>query len=281
MTTPTTQAQSWLDTFGEALARGDASAAASLFEEDCYWRDLVSFTWNIKTAEGREAVRGMLEATLATRPSNWRVEGDASEAGGVTEAWFTFETAVARGKGLLRLKGDRCWTLLTTMVELKGFEERRRAAREQGVEHGVHPGRKSWAELRAQEAAELGFTKQPYVLVVGGGQGGIALGARLRRLGVPAIIVEKNARPGDSWRKRYKALCLHAPVWYAPLPYLPFPPNWPVFSPKDKIGDWLEMYTKIMELNYWGSTTCKSAYHDEQAKEWTVVVEREGKEITL
>ncbi|MBV8915237.1 MAG: NAD(P)/FAD-dependent oxidoreductase, partial [Acetobacteraceae bacterium] len=61
----------------------------------------------------------------------------------------------------------------------------------------------------------------------------------------------------------------------------PFPPNWPVFSPKDKIGDWLEMYTKIMELNYWGSTTCKSAHYDEQAKEWTVVVEREGKEITL
>src|SRR4051812_46978443 len=168
MTTPTTQAQSWLDTFGEALPRGDASAAASLFEEDCYWRDLVSFTWNIKTAEGREAVRGMLEATLAaTRPSHWRVEGDASEAGGVTEAWFTFETAAARGKGLLRLKGDRCWTLLTTMVELKGFEERRGAAREQGVEHGVHPGRKSWAELRAQEAAELGFTKQPYVLSSG------------------------------------------------------------------------------------------------------------------
>src|SRR3954452_16507482 len=282
MTTPTTQAQSWLDTFGEALARGDASAAASLFEEDCYWRDLVSFTWNIKTAEGREAVRSMLEATLAaTRPSNWRVEGDASEAGGVTEAWFTFETAAARGKGLLRLKGDRCWTLLTTMVELKGFEEPRGASREHGVEHGVFPGRKSWAELRAQEAAELGFTKQPYVLVVGGGQGGIALGARLRRLGVPAIIVEKNARPGDSWRKRYKSLCLHDPVWYAPLPYLPFPDHWPVFSPKDKIGDWLEMYTRVMALNYWTSTTAKSARDDEDAGEWIVVVEREGADVTL
>src|SRR4051812_16337274 len=282
MTTPTTQAQSWLDTFGEALARGDASAAASLFEEDCYWRDLVSFTWNIKTAEGREAVRGMLEATLAaTRPSNWRIEGDASEAGGVTEAWFTFETAAARGKGLLRLKGDRCWTLLTTMVELKGFEEARGASREHGVEHGVFPGRKSWAELRAQEAAELGNTEQPYALVVGGGQGGIALGARLRRLGVPAIIVEKNARPGDSWRKRYKSLCLHDPVWYDHLPYLPFPDHWPVFSPKDKIGDWLEMYTRVMELNYWGSTTCKKARYDEAAGEWVVEVERDGVPVTL
>jgi hypothetical protein len=82
----------------------------------------------------------------------------------------------------------------------------------------------------------------------------IALGARLRRLNVPAIIIEKNERPGDSWRKRYKSLCLHDPVWYDHLPYLPFPEHWPVFSSKDKIADWLEMYTRVMELNYWGST---------------------------
>jgi putative flavoprotein involved in K+ transport len=98
---------------------------------------------------------------------------------------------------------------------------------------------------------------------------------------VPTIILERNARPGDSWRNRYKSLCLHDPVWYDHLPYLPFPPNWPVFSPKDKIGDWLEMYTKIMELNYWTSSTCRKAGFDEKAREWMVVVEREGKEITL
>ena len=103
-------------------------------------------------------------------------------------------------------------------------------------------------------------------VIVGGGQGGIALGARLRRLGVPTLIVEKNERPGDSWRKRYKSLCLHDPVWYDHLPYLPFPDHWPVFSPKDKIGDWLEMYTKVMELNYWSSTTrCKARYDEADA----------------
>jgi putative flavoprotein involved in K+ transport len=36
-----------------------------------------------------------------------------------------------------------------------------------------------------------------------------------------------------------------------------------VFAPKDKIGDWLEMYTKVMELNYWASTTAKKATFDE------------------
>ena len=79
------------------------------------------------------------------------------------------------------------------------------------------------------------------MLIVGGGQGGIGLGARLKRLGVPTLIVDALPRPGDAWRKRYKSLCLHDPVWYDHLPYLPFPDHWPVFTPKDKIGDWLEI----------------------------------------
>ena len=65
--------------------------------------------------------------------------------------------------------------------------------------------------------------------------------------------MDKHGRPGDQWRSRYKSLCLHDPVWYDHLPYLKFPDNWPVFSPKDKIADWLESYTKIMELNYWAA----------------------------
>ena len=169
----------------------------------------------------------------------------------------------------------------TSLVELKGFEEAKGATRPKGVEHGASHERKTWAERRAEEQAQLGTTDQPYCLIVGGGQGGIILGARLRRLGVPTIIVEKNEKPGDSWRKRYKSLCLHDPVWYDHLPYIPFPDHWPIFSPKDKIGDWLEMYTKVMELNYWGSSEVKSAKYDEAKREWTVEVLRGGKSMTL
>ena len=281
-THPTQIASAWLADFTSVLERNDVEAAVALFASDCYWRDLVAFTWNISTQEGPEAIRAMLNARLAdTRPAAFTIEGEATEAGGVVDAWFTFETAVARGRGHLRLQGGKAWTLLTTMTELKGFEEHTGERRIKGAEHGVHPGRKTWLEQRQEEAATLGYTEQPYVVIVGGGQGGIALGARLRRLGVPAIIIEKNERAGDSWRKRYKSLCLHDPVWYDHLPYLPFPEHWPVFAPKDKIGDWLEMYTKVMELNYWGSTTAKKARFDEAKQEWVLVVERGGKEITL
>ena len=279
---PTQAASAWFIDFEEALRAQDLEAAMALFDADCYWRDLVSFTWNISTQEGPAAIKAMLQARLAdVQPHNFQIEGQATEADGVIDAWFTFETAVARGRGHARLKNGKCWTLLTTMTELKGYEEKKGTQRIKGAEHGVHPGRKTWLEERQHEQATLGFETQPYVLIVGGGQGGIALGARLRRLGVPTLIVEKNEKPGDSWRKRYKSLCLHDPVWYDHLPYLPFPDDWPVFAPKDKIGDWLEMYTKVMELNYWGSTTAKKARFDEASQTWEVVVERGGKDITL
>lgn len=283
---PNGKLAAFVERFGKALETGDIAAAVDLFATDCYWRDLVAFTWNIKTLEGRDAIRSMLESQLsATKPSGWTLSRteDAVEADGVLEGWFTFETGVARCRGHVRLRDGRIWTLLTAMDELKGFEEPSGVRRPNGHPEVLPDGRtgRSWSERAAADAAELGYERQPYVVIIGGGQGALALGARLKQLDVPTIIVEKNPRPGDSWRVRYKSLCLHDPVWYDHMPYIPFPANWPVYSPKDKIGDWLEMYAKVMELNFWGSTLCKSAKYDDKAKEWTVVVEREGKEVVL
>ena len=283
---PTTEAaagvDAWLADFSAALAAGDADRAAGLFGEQSFWRDLVAFSWNIVTVEGPDGVRDLLRETLArTRPTGWRTTGEPTAADGVTEAWIEFDTAVGRGRGHLRLRDGRAWTLLTTLYELTGHEEPARDRRPLGAEHGVNRERETWLDRREREARELGYATQPYVLVVGGGQAGIALGARLRQLGVPTIIVDKRPRPGDQWRSRYKSLCLHDPVWYDHLPYLKFPENWPVFAPKDKIADWLESYTKVMELNYWANTEAKAARYDEATGEWTVTVERDGQAHVL
>jgi len=55
----------------------------------------------------------------------------------------------------------------------------------------------------------------------------------------------------------------------------------PLFAPKDKIGDWLEMYTKVMEVNYWSSTNCVKARYDAARKEWEVTVERDGETLVI
>ena len=132
----------WLSEFGDALAAGDtAAAAAALFTEDCFWRDLVAFTWNIKTLEGRAAVSAMLDHDAArVQPRGWKITDgeEPADAGGVVEAWIDFETAAGRGRGHLRLRDGRCWTLLTTLYELKGPRGTQRGpTRPKGVEHGA------------------------------------------------------------------------------------------------------------------------------------------------
>src|SRR2546430_5764982 len=72
-----------LNALDKTLSAGEVERAVDLFQTDCYWRDLVTFTWNIKTMEGRDQVRDMLKARLAdTKPSNWKIaDGEvASEA---------------------------------------------------------------------------------------------------------------------------------------------------------------------------------------------------------
>ncbi|WP_066906422.1 NAD(P)/FAD-dependent oxidoreductase [Millisia brevis] len=283
---PQERVDAWLGAFEAALAARDIERVTGLFATDSFWRDLVSFTWNLKTVEGREQIADMLGERLDdTAPSGFRTSEPATEDGGVVSAFIEFDTATGRGVGHLRLRddgdGDAAWTLLTTLQELKGHEESSGATRVLGAVHGSDTDRRSWAEKREAEEAALGREDQPYVLVVGGGQGGIALGARLRQLRVPAIVIDKHDRPGDQWRKRYKSLCLHDPVWYDHLPYLPFPANWPVFAPKDKIGDWLEFYTRVMEVPYWSRTSCLSATYDEATEKWTVEVDRDGERLTL
>ena len=149
-----------------ALAAGDSKSAANLFAPESYWRDLVAFTWNLKTLEGREQIKSMLAACLpSVKPRKWALaeNEDVVENDGATEAWFTFETATGRGYGHMRLKADGIWTFLTTLVELKGHEERQGFTRPLGAMHGVNRNAKSWKEQREEEAATLGRSVQPYV----------------------------------------------------------------------------------------------------------------------
>ena len=139
---PQERVDAWLADFEAALAARDVSAAAGMFATDSFWRDLVAFTWNIKTVEGRDGVADMLSARLHdTDPRGFHTTEEPTEDGGVTSAWIAFETAVGRGVGHLRLREDQAWTLLTTLQELKGHEERKGARRPRGVQHGADRNR--------------------------------------------------------------------------------------------------------------------------------------------
>ena len=282
-----TRVETWLADFEAALAARDADRAAGLFATTSFWRDLIAFSWNFTTVENRDGRRRPAARRRWRRPTP-RTSGSPRARSprrptASSRRGSTFETAVGRGSGLLRLNDEGAWTFLTTLDELKGHEENQGATRPRGVRarRAARTGSPG-GSARTAELEGLGRDREPYVRRdrrrPGRHRARCAAAPARRR---PRRASTGTPRPGDQWRSRYKSLCLHDPVWYDHLPYLPFPRNWPVFAPKDKIGDWLEMYTRVMEVNYWGSTTAKSATWDDAKKEWTVTVDRDGEEVVL
>ena len=187
--------RTWLSAFSDALASNDATEAAALFTEDCYWRDLIAFTWNIRTVEGtRGDHRHAREKLTASSPAAADHRRRGTRRGrrrdrGVDRVRDR-RRARARATAAPRRQG---WTLLTTLNELKGLRGAQGQRRPKGAEHGANRGSEDLAgRARARGRRSWAYTEQPYVVIVGGGQGGIALGARLRQLGVPTIIVDKQ-----------------------------------------------------------------------------------------
>ena len=204
----------------------------------------------------------------------------------LVEAYFDFDTRLGSGTGFVRLHHDpadvvpqRAWIVLTTLQSLRGFEEKLGARRPTGEEYSHNVTGANWRDLRTHEQAYT--DRDPEVLVVGAGQGGLMIAARLRQMGVDALVVDRHARVGDNWRKRYHSLTLHNETWGNSLPYVPFPDTWPTFLPKDKLADWLESYVDTMELNVWTGTEFVGAKRDEAAGTWHATVRRgDGTERT-
>lgn len=265
--------QDWLAAFEAALP---AAVADDLFTPAGAWRDILAFSWNLRTFEGQDAIRAM----VGTRGPQVAATGFVSEAPpGAQDGFFRFETALGRGRGYLRLANGRALTLLTAIEELKGHEEPLGVRRPSGMAEAGDM--RSWAERRLAEQEGFASDHSPRVLIVGGGQGGLALAARLRMLDVPTLVVDRHPRIGDQWRRRYRSLTLHDPVWYDHMPYLPFPHHWPVYTPKDRIADWLEAYANILELNVWTDTECLSAEPGEEGAPWRVRLRRGGRDLEL
>ncbi|HET7765043.1 MAG TPA: NAD(P)/FAD-dependent oxidoreductase [Burkholderiales bacterium] len=266
---PAIAATRWLAAFDRALRALDDAPLAKLFRADAHWRDLLAFSWEVKTTSGV----GNILAGLKRRASGAGARGFEVDPGrtapravtrasaDVIEAIFRFDTARGRGSGVVRLapegKGWKCWTLLTALDEIRGREESAGGRRPRGED------------------------REPAVLIVGGGHAGLSIAARLKALNVDALIVDRHARVGDTWRRRYHALTLHNRKHVNHLPYMPFPSDWPTYIPKDRLAGWFEAYAESLELDFWSGAEFSGGSYDEKAGRWTVTVRREGGTCTL
>ncbi len=277
----------WLADLNAALDARTPERVGALFRPDADWRDIVALTQTIETVSDRaEVARRLVGATAASGASGFAIDPerypprDVERAGEpCVEAILTFETARGTGAGIVRLKRSDCrvgaaqaWTLLTSLESLRGHDEETilESAEEPAFERDFHGP--NWLDRR-REAARYA-DRDPAVLIVGGGHAGITAAARLKALGVEALVVDRMARIGDNWRKRYHGLKLHNQKHSNHFPYLPFPKTWPKYIPKDKIANWIESYVETLEIDFWTRTTFKGATWDGASKRWTARVER-------
>jgi putative flavoprotein involved in K+ transport len=282
-----TVANHWLARFEHALSARDEAALVSLFHADGDWRDVLALSWQIQTLSGANTIaRHLIAHNGHAKATGFRTDPQRTAPRHVTragtkcvEAIFRFDTADGQANGVLRLLQDggdaeRCapkaWTLLTALDELKGHEERVGRLRPSGHGYSRDFAGPNWLEQR--KSALRYVDRDPAVLVVGGGQAGLSIAARLGQLALDTLIVDRWPRIGDNWRRRYAALTLHNQVHVNHLPYMPFPPNWPVYIPKDKLANWFEAYVEALELNYWTATEFEGGTYDESARRWTVTL---------
>lgn len=278
-------AQRWLGSFAAAIQSTDHAALAPLLAANVDWRDILAFTWDIRTFSGQQkASDGLTRFAAMRKPSGFVLEADSvkvierAEWGVSIEAVFAFETDIGLGQGHFRLSDAgrdlgnwSAWTVFTALGDLKGHEEKVGNLRPNFVDSSLG-GPKKW--MTAEEYSEYFETHDPDTVIIGGAQSGLALAARLGALNVSALVIDREPRIGDVWRNRYASLVLHNQVWANHLPHLPFPASWPVYISKDQLAEWLEIYTRALSIATWTSTTLEESQYDAIAKRWTLTLRR-------
>jgi cation diffusion facilitator CzcD-associated flavoprotein CzcO len=275
-----TAAGRWLQEFELALVALDSDAIGRLFHQDCHWRDILAFTWDLTAFEGRDAVAGKLAknqqdvgAADFYIPEGRKAPRKVRRVGReCIEAIFEFSLSVGKGAGIVRLteakNGDLlAWHISTTLQEIDGHAEKIGENRPTGAAYSRNFGGDNWGDARKKAVAY--DDREPTVLVIGGAQAGLSIAARLNQLGVDTLVVESWPRIGDSWRKRYHSLALHNSIHLNHLPYLEFPPTWPKYIPKDMLGLWFEFYAEAMEINCWTDTEFVSGEWHVDERCWT------------
>lgn len=216
--------------------------AASLFAPEALWRDYLAMAWDLQTHEGLDAISNALPSPIGERVEIVSAPSD-------DEVIFSFNRPNGRIKALATIQDGLCIRLFTSLEEMSD---------------DYHQN-----------------DETPQVLIIGAGQSGLALAAQLQELHVPYLVAEQNARIGDNWRNRYNSLVLHDPVWVNHLPFKAFPDDWPTFTPKDMMGDWLEAYAQELQLTIKCNSTIKAASFDEATKKWHVIMIENGHETSF
>ena len=276
------EVDNWLQSFNEAISQQknkdeSIKILSNLFFEDSHWRDILALTWKIQTVSGKsKVIENLYNKIKHVSAKSFQINKQRTlpreviRAGkNVIEVILRFKTKFGNCEGVVRLFEDqerkgsfKAWSLLTALSDLSS-SDKKNIEQYQNILEGPN-----WLDKRNED--RLYKNREPEVIVVGSGQAGLSIAARLKQQNIDTLIVDKNERIGDNWRNRYHSLKLHNQTHVNHLPYMPFPSTWPTYIPKDKLAGWFEYYVESMELNAWTNTKFIGAEYYENKKHWKV-----------
>ncbi|KAK4928508.1 hypothetical protein LTR66_016224, partial [Elasticomyces elasticus] len=265
----------------KATSEEDPHAFAELFLDYGVWRDKLSFTWDFRTFNFKEAIlKAATDLLPQTKARNFNLLEPAPKVSrpypdfSQLQFVLSFETEIVVASAVINAvltknEGWKIYTMHTVAESLKQFPE-------QSAPDGHMTGIISWESQRAEAIN----TVDPEVLIIGGGQNGLAMAARLKVLGMDNLIIERSDEIGDIWRKRYEYLSLHFPHWPDSLPYFKYPQHWPTYTPAQKQALYMKWYASALELNVWTKSEVVKAEQDAEGN-WTVIINKQGETRTL
>ena len=276
------EVDNWLQSFNEVISQQknideSKKILSNLFFEDSHWRDILALTWKIQTVSGKSnVIENLLNKIMDVSAKNFQIDQrrtpprEVIRAGeNVIEVILRFKTKFGNCESVVRLcedqerKGNfKAWSILTALSDLNS-SNKKNLEQYQNILEGPN-----WLDKRNED--RLYKNREPEVIVIGSGQAGLSIAARLKQQNIDTLIVDKNERVGDNWRNRYHSLKLHNQTHVNHLPYMPFPSTWPTYIPKDKLAGWFEYYVESMELNVWTNTKFIGAEYNENKKHWNV-----------
>ena len=276
------EVDNWLLSFNNAISskninKDPLTNLDKLFFEDSHWRDILALSWKIQTISGKQnIIKKLNDKILDFTARDFSIDLERTSprevirAGkNVIEVILKFKTKYGQCEGILRLYQDnegsrnfKAWNFLTALSELNSSYNKKEDLYNNTLEGP------NWLDVRNQDI--LYNDRDPEVIVVGSGQAGLSIAARLKQQNIDTLVVDKNDRVGDNWRNRYHSLKLHNQTHVNHLPYMPFPKTWPTYIPKDKLAGWFEYYADSMELNIWTKTIFNGAKYNEIEKKWNV-----------